>query len=57
MFDGIPSINDGFISGVHIGLVVAAGLCIVIAALVMIAVREPKHHDVETIVEETLSVG
>ncbi|MCD9199573.1 MFS transporter [Aeromicrobium wangtongii] len=57
VFDGIPSINDGFISGVHIGLVVAAGLCIVIAALVMIAVREPKHHDVETIVEETLSVG
>lgn len=54
VFDAVPAINDAFIAGVHTGLVVAAGLCAVVAAAVMIAVREPAHHDFDTVLEETV---
>ncbi|WP_208324083.1 MFS transporter [Diaminobutyricimonas sp. TR449] len=54
VFDGFPDVNGAFIDGMHIGLWVAAAICAVIAALVMVAVREPKHHDLETVLEETV---
>lgn len=54
LFDGVPSINGAFVDGMHIGLWVAAGLCAVIAALVMTAVREPKHHTAAEVLEETV---
>ena len=37
-----PAVNDAFVGGLHIGLVVAAVLCAAVAALVMVAVREPR---------------
>jgi EmrB/QacA subfamily drug resistance transporter len=52
-FDGFPDVNGAFIDGMHIGLWVAAAFCAVIAALVIVAVREPKHHDVGTVLEES----
>ncbi|WP_208430711.1 MFS transporter [Aeromicrobium yanjiei] len=51
-FDGLPAVNDAFVSGMHIGLVVAAGLCVAVAALVMIAVREPAPRDARTALED-----
>ena len=53
-FDAFPAVNDAFVGGMHAGLWVAAALCAVIAALVLIAVREPQRHDVETVIEETV---
>jgi EmrB/QacA subfamily drug resistance transporter len=52
-FDGFPGVNSAFVDGMHIGLWVAAALCAVTAALVIAAVREPKHHDLETVLEES----
>ncbi|WP_191905747.1 hypothetical protein [Microbacterium caowuchunii] len=40
--------------GMHAGLWVAAALCAVIAALVLIAMREPQRREVETVLEETV---
>ncbi|MFU8945724.1 DHA2 family efflux MFS transporter permease subunit [Mycetocola zhadangensis] len=54
VFDGFPGVNGAFVDGMHIGLWAAAGLCAVVAALVLIAVREAKHSDVETVIEETV---
>jgi mannitol-specific phosphotransferase system IIBC component len=54
LFDKFPGVNDAFINGMHIGLWVAGTICAVVAALVLIAVREPKHHDFETVLEETV---
>lgn len=54
LFDGFPAVNAAFVDGMHIGLWVAAALCAVVAALVLIAVREAKHHDLETVLEETV---
>ena len=57
VFDGFPAVNGAFVDGMHIGLWVAAALCAVVAALVLIAVREASHSDVETIVEEAVGAG
>jgi EmrB/QacA subfamily drug resistance transporter len=54
VFDAFPSVNDAFVDGMHIGLWVAAILCAVVAALVIIAVRETKNRDVAVVVEETV---
>jgi EmrB/QacA subfamily drug resistance transporter len=54
VFDGFPGVTGAFVDGMHIGLWVAAAFCAVIAAAVIIAVREPKHHDFETVVEEAV---
>lgn len=54
VFDGFPEVNGAFVDGMHIGLWVAAAICAVIAALVIIAVRESKHHEFETVLEETV---
>jgi EmrB/QacA subfamily drug resistance transporter len=54
VFDGFPAVNAAFIDGMHIGLWVAAALCAAIATLVIIAVREPRHRDFETVLEESV---
>jgi len=53
-FDGLPEVSSAFVGGLHVGLVVAGVLCAVVAALVMTVVREPRHHDVATVLEETV---
>jgi MFS family permease len=53
VLDGFPGVNGAFIDGMHVGLWVAAALCAVVAALVMAAIREPKHHDFEAVLEES----
>ncbi len=53
-FDGLPGVNAAFVDGLHVGLVVAGLLCVAVAALVLVAVREPARHDVETVLEETV---
>lgn len=53
VFDGFPDVNAAFVDGMHIGLWVAAALCAVIAALVLVAIREPNHHDFEAVLEES----
>jgi len=57
LFEGVPSINGAFVDGMHLGLWVAAALCAVIAALVVVAVRVPQHHTVEEILIETAEAG
>ena len=52
--DGFPGANAAFLSGLHIGLVVAALFCAAVGALVMIAVREPERHDYAVVIEETV---
>ncbi|MCP2031782.1 hypothetical protein L1277_001880 [Okibacterium sp. HSC-33S16] len=52
VFDGFPGVNAAFLDGMHAGLWVAAAFCAVIAATVLIAVREAQHHDVDTVLEE-----
>jgi hypothetical protein len=54
VFDATPQINAAFIDGIHTGLVAATVFCVVISALVMIAVREPVHHNLATVLEETV---
>jgi MFS family permease len=54
VFDGVPDVGAAFIDGLHTGLTVAAAFCVVVAVLVMVAVREPRHHDYETVIEETV---
>jgi len=54
VFEGLPAVSDAFVGGLHTGLVVAAVLCAAVAALVMVAVREPARHDVATVLEETV---
>lgn len=54
-FDEFPGVNLAFVDGMHIGLWVAAALCAVVAALVMVAVREHKHEDAETVLEEAIA--
>jgi EmrB/QacA subfamily drug resistance transporter len=53
-FDGFPGVNGAFIDGMHIGLWVAAAFCAIVAVMVVIAVRESKYHDFETVLEETV---
>lgn len=54
-FDEFPGVNLAFVDGMHIGLWVAAALCVVVAALVMVAVREHKPEDAETVLEEAIA--
>lgn len=54
VFDGFPGVNGAFMDGMHVGLWVAAALAAVVAVLVMIAVREPKHHSAGTVMVETV---
>lgn len=53
VFDGYPGVNGAFVNGMHLGLWVAAALCAVSAVLVIGAIREPKHHDLDTVLEES----
>ncbi len=53
VFDGFPGVNGAFVDGMHLGLWVAAALCAVTAAIVVLAIRELKHHDLETVLEES----
>lgn len=52
VFPGFPGVNGAFVDGMHAGLWVATALCAIVAALVLTAVREPKHHDTETVYTE-----
>ncbi|MCX6503472.1 MAG: MFS transporter [Microbacterium sp.] len=52
VFEGFPGVNGAFVDGMHAGLWVATALCAIVAALVLTAVREPKHHDTETVYTE-----
>lgn len=54
VFDTFPAVSDAFVSGMHLGLVVAAVLCAVVAAAVLVSVREPARHTFEKILEETV---
>ncbi|MDL9937708.1 MFS transporter [Gordonia sp. ABSL1-1] len=51
--DGVPQVNDAFISGMHIGMLVAATLAFVSAALTLLAIRDGRRHDVATVLAET----
>lgn len=55
VFDAFPEVNAAFVGGMHAGLWVAAGLCAAIAVLVIVAVREPRHHDLSVVREETVA--
>ncbi|MEP9381228.1 MFS transporter [Nocardioides sp. KR10-350] len=51
---GLPQATEGFMSGLHTGMVVCALLAIVVAGLVLLLVRDPARHDFETVLEETV---
>lgn len=55
LFEGLPAVNGAFVDGMHLGLWVAAVFCAVIAALVFTVVREPRHHTVAVVLEETVA--